>query len=273
LADLWKGLAPRWEQGRELLWESTREVSEWLVGRLDLQPGQTILDLAAGTGETGFLAAPRLGPGGRLITSDLSPSMVEAAERLAVAWGVTNAEFQVLDAERIELPDASVDGVLSRFGYVLRGNPPRALAEARRVLRRGGGFAFAVWAARERNSWMTVPGDVMVEQGHLSPQSEEETRLSAKRNPAAIRRLLAEAGFGEAEIEELPVAYRFANADELWFFVSELRGPVALALEELGEEERGVVRAEIERRANRVGDGFTLSGVSINVVARDGRRL
>jgi ubiquinone/menaquinone biosynthesis C-methylase UbiE len=265
VADLWQELAPHWERGRELLWESTRAVSEWLVERLDAQPGQTILDLAAGTGETGFLAAPRLGPAGRLITSDRSPEMLEASRRVAAACGVTNAEFRVLDAERIELPDASVDGVVSRFGYVLKGDPPPALGEVRRVLRPGGRFAFAVWAARDRNPWMTVPAEAMVERGHLSPQAEEETRLSARRNPASIRRLLADAGFGEAEIEELPVAYRFTNAEELWFFVSELRGPVALALAKLGEEERAAVRAEIEGRADRVGDGFELIGVSINV--------
>jgi SAM-dependent methyltransferase len=267
VADLWQELAPRWERGRELLWESTRAVSEWLVDRLDPQPGQTILDLAAGTGETGFLAAPRLGGEGRLITSDLSPSMLEASRRIADVLGVTNAEFRVIDAERIELPDASVDGVLSRFGYVLKGDPPPALAEIRRVLRPGGRFAFAVWAARERNRWITVPAEVMVERGQLAPQSEEEARLSAKRNPAMIRRLLADAGFEPAEIEALPVAYRFANADELWFFVSELRGPVALALAELSEEERAAVRAEIEQRADRVGDGFALAGVSLNAVA------
>ncbi len=60
----WQALAPRWESGRELLWASTRAVSEWLVSRLDPQPGQVVLDLAAGTGETGFLAAGRLGPSG-----------------------------------------------------------------------------------------------------------------------------------------------------------------------------------------------------------------
>ena len=170
MGDLWQELAPRWERGRELLWESTRAVSEWLVDRLEPQPGQTILDLAAGTGETGFLAASSLGSEGRLITSD------------------------------------------------------------------------------------------------LSPPSEEESRLSAKRNPATIRSLLADAGFGEPEIEELPVAYRFANAEELWFFVSELRGPAALALAKLDERERAAVRAEIERRADRAGGGFELTGVSLNVV-------
>jgi ubiquinone/menaquinone biosynthesis C-methylase UbiE len=266
--DLWQELAPRWERGRELLWESTRPVSEWLVDRLDPEPGKTILDLAAGTGETGFLAAPLLGSNGRLITSDLSPNMLQAARRVAPVFGVTNADFRILDAERIDLPDASVDGVVSRFGYVLKGDPPPALREVRRVLRAGGRFAFAVWAERERNRWMTVPAEVMVERGHLLPQSEADVLLSAKRNPATIRRLLEEAGFGAVEVEEMPVAYRFANADELWFFVSELRGPVALALEELGEEERAAVRAEIERRAARVEeDGFELAGVSLNVVA------
>ena len=268
MADLWEELAPGWERGRELLWESTRPVGQWLVDALDPQPGQTILDLAAGTGETGFLAAQRLGPQGKLISSDLSPSMVEAAERVAPGFGVANVEFRVLDAEAVDLPDASVDGVLSRFGYVLRGDPPAALREVRRVLRPGGRFAFAVWAERSRNRWMTVPAEVMVERGHLQERSDAEVRLSERRNPASIRRLLAEAGFGEATIEELRVAYRFASADELWFFVSELRGPVALALRQLDERERDAVRGEIEARTDRDGDGYALGGVSINVATR-----
>jgi ubiquinone/menaquinone biosynthesis C-methylase UbiE len=269
VADLWEELAPRWERGRELLWDSTRAVSEWLVERLDPQPGQTILDLAAGTGETGFLAAPRLGAEGRLISSDRSPRMLEAAQRVAPVFGVSNVEFRVLDADRIDLPDASVDGVLSRFGYVLRGDPPPALREVRRVLRPGGRFAFAVWAGREHNPWMTVPADVMVECGHLSPRTEAEVALSERRNPETIRRLLSDAGFVVVDLEEMPVAYRFTDADELWFFVSELRGPVALALAKLGEDERAAVRQEIEARADRVaaGAGFVLTGVSINVAA------
>jgi ubiquinone/menaquinone biosynthesis C-methylase UbiE len=259
----WDELAPRWERGRRLLWESTRAVSEWLVDRLDPHPGDTILDVAAGTGETGFLAARR---GARLISSDRSPAMVAAARRVAAALGVRGVEFRVLDAAALDLPDASVDGVLSRFGYVLRGDPPPALREIRRVLRPGGRFAFAVWAEREANPWMTVPVEVMVERGHLRPPGAEARRLSARRNPSAIARLLAEAGFGEPEVEALPVAYRFADADELWLFASELRGPVAEALRGLGAAERAAVRAALERRANRAGEGFELGGVALCVV-------
>jgi len=179
---------------------------------------------------------------------------------------VTNADFRVLDADRLELTDASVDGVLNRFGYVLRGNPPPALREIRRVLRPGGRLAFAVWAARELNPWMTVPADVMVERGHLRPPDETERRLSARRNPESIARLLAEAGFGAPEIEELAVAYRFVDAEELWLFVSELRGPVALALERLSDDERAAIRGEVERRTPRADNGFELGGISLNVV-------
>jgi len=261
----WEAMAPRWERARGLMWRSTRPVSEWLVSRLDPQPGQVVLDLAAGTGETGFLAASALGAGGRLITSDLEPGMLDAARRAAAELGVTNAEFRVLDMAAIDLPDASVDGALNRFGYILRGEPPPALREIRRVLRPGGRLAFSVWAARDRNPWMTVPADVMVERGHLEPQSDAELRLSARRNPDSIRALLASAGFADPEIEEMPVPYRFLDADELWFFVSELRGPIALAIAELPREEQAAIRAEIESRATRSGDGFELGGISLNV--------
>ena len=99
-----------------------------------------------------------------------------------------------------------------------------------------------------------------------APPSADDLRLSARRNPESIRRLLADAGFARAEIEEMPVAYRFADADALWYFVSALRGPVTAALAELPAGEREAVRAEVERRADRDGAGFALAGVSVNVV-------
>jgi SAM-dependent methyltransferase len=258
-------MAPRWERGRELLWRSTRGVSEWLVDRLAPSPGQIVLELAAGTGDTGFLAAPRLEPGGTLITSDREPRMVEAARRRAEEMGVTNAEFRVLDADALDLPDASVDGVISRFGYILRGDPPPALGEIRRVLRPGGRLVFSVWEARGRNPWMTVPADVMEERGHLGPQSQESLRLSERRNPESIRALLGAAGFGQPEFEEMSVPYQFVDADELWLFVSELRGPISLAIGKLPPEEQAAVRADVEARASRVAEGFELGGVSLNV--------
>jgi SAM-dependent methyltransferase len=265
--DDWQQIAPAWGRAPTAFREATRRVSEWLVARLDPAPGQTILELAAGTGEAGLLAAPRLEPGGVLISSDRSPRMVEAARERAGELGIDNVRFKTLDAAQIELGDASVDGVLSRFGYILRGEPPRALSEVRRVLRPGGRLAFAVWAERERNSWITIPAEVMLERGHVSAPGAEERRLSERRHPAAIRRLLEEVGFAPRAIEEMPVIYRFADAAELWLFMSELRGPLSLVLGRLGTRERASVSSAIEERAAQTGGGFELGGVSLNVLA------
>jgi ubiquinone/menaquinone biosynthesis C-methylase UbiE len=243
-------------------------VSEWLVERLAPAPGETILELAAGTGETGFLAAPLLQPGGTLITSDSSPAMLAAARRRAAALELGNVEFRQLDTTAIALPDGRLDGILSRFGYLLRGEPPRGLHEAARTLRPGGRIAFAVWAARERNPWMTVPVAVLRERGHLRPESAEQRRLSARRTPEAIAALLEQAGFELCELEEMPVSYRFVDADELWFFISELRGPLSLVVEQLERAEREAVFAEVEARAERRDAGYALGGVSINALAR-----
>ena len=69
VVDVAEFVASSWERYRELLFEGQRPVSEWLVDHVDPRPGQTILELAAGPGETGFLAAERVGADGRLIST------------------------------------------------------------------------------------------------------------------------------------------------------------------------------------------------------------
>jgi ubiquinone/menaquinone biosynthesis C-methylase UbiE len=64
--------------------------------------------------------------------------MVEVARRRAEELGLANVEPRVLDAERMDLDDSSVDGIVCRFGYMLMADPAAALAESRRVLREGG---------------------------------------------------------------------------------------------------------------------------------------
>src|SRR5919109_576894 len=224
--ELWERMAEPWERRRELAWRWTGKVSEWLVDRLEPQPGQTLVELAAGTGETGFLAADRLGNEGLLISSDLSPAMVRAAERMARKLGISNAAFRVLDAERLDLDDASVDGVLCRFGYMLMGEPLQALRETRRVLRPGGRVAFSTWGAAERNPWMTFSGRLMIERGLMEQFSSDGPGVFAMPDADTVVPLVRDAGFDEIEVEEMELCWRFDSRDELWILASELQGPV-----------------------------------------------
>jgi len=267
--ELWERMARPWERRRKLTWKSTRKVSDWLVDQVDPKPGQTLLELAAGTGETGFLAASRLGEEGRLISSDFSPQMVQGAEHVAKELGISNAEFRVLDAERIELDDASVDAVLCRYSYMLLSEPLQALRETRRVLRPGGRVAFSTWGEPRRNPWMTFSAGLLIDRGLMEPSASDGPGMFAMPGAETITPLLTEAGFGEVEVEEMELSWRFDGSDELWIFASELQGPIALAIEKLDDEERRAVRVAIEERASQFATdgGYELLGLSINVVA------
>src|SRR5688572_16609369 len=128
----WGEMAAGWEDRRRWLMDMTVPVSDWLVDKLDPQPGETILEIAAGTGDLGFRVAHCVGQQGRVLCTDFAAEMVDVARRQGEARGLTNIEYRVLDAERMDLGDNTVDGVLCRFGYMLMADPAAALIQTRR---------------------------------------------------------------------------------------------------------------------------------------------
>jgi ubiquinone/menaquinone biosynthesis C-methylase UbiE len=242
----WGEMAPGWEQRNEWMTGLTGAVNEWIVAHADLQPGQTVLDVAAGPGDLGFRVAERVGPEGAVLSTDFAPEMVEAARRIGAARGVDNVEYRVLDAERMDLDDDSVDRVVCRWGYMLMADPAAALGESRRVLRDGGRLAFAVWAAPERNPWAALPAMTLVQRGHVPPPEPGAPGIFAMADPALIRSLVTGAGFGEPEIEEIAFEFRYEDFDEVWAVLFELAGPIARVLKSLPDEERQATRDAIE---------------------------
>src|SRR5215216_552470 len=116
----WSTVAKGWETRAEVMRRATMPVSRWLVDALAPQPGDTILELAAGPGDTGFLAAELIQPGGTLISSDFVPEMLSVAQRRADALGITNVRFRQIDAALpLDIEAASLDGVLCRWGFML----------------------------------------------------------------------------------------------------------------------------------------------------------
>jgi ubiquinone/menaquinone biosynthesis C-methylase UbiE len=265
---VWETMAAGWETKRAYLWSVSRPIGEWLIANLEVRPGQTILELACGTGDTGFAAAPLLGPTGRLILTDFAPAMVAAARRRGAELGLTNVEYRVMDAERVDLADGSVDGVICRWGYMLMGDPAAALKETRRVLGRGGRLCFSVFASAERNPWAAMPARVLIEEGHMAPPVPEAPGILALANPDRIKRLLADAGFGLPRIEEVPIVWSFESADEYWSFLKEIAGALAVVITTLPEDRQRTVRRTITDRLVpfRRGGGYALPGVCLNVV-------
>jgi len=135
-----EAIAPTWERRRKDVEGVCTPIRDWMVTEVRPSEGDTVLELAAGVGETGFQAALALGERGRLITTDFSPAMLDAARRRGAELGVKNVTYEVMDAERLPLETDSVDGALCRFGYMLMDDQATALAETRRVLRLADGW-------------------------------------------------------------------------------------------------------------------------------------
>ena len=265
----WDAMAPGWEDRREWMLGITGAINEWLVDRVEPQPGQTILDIAAGTGDLGFLAAERVGDGGKVICTDFSSGMIEAARRNGERRGLGNVEYRVLDAERMDLEDDGVDGALSRWGYMLMADPATALSETRRVLGDGGTLAFAVWQTPDRNPWAAVPGITLVQRGHMPPPEPGAPGIFALGEADRIAELVTGAGFEAPTVEELTFEWRYA-ADDLWDTLTRLAGPLARVINELPEDEKQGTRAAIEEglAEYRQGDELVVPAACWGVVAR-----
>ncbi|TML15097.1 MAG: methyltransferase domain-containing protein [Actinobacteria bacterium] len=262
---VWEAMAQGWEDRHAYFEERARPVAERMIERLAPTPGQTILDVAAGTGVVGFAAAGLVVSDGRVIVSDFSQAMVDAATRRAAELGLVNVECRVLDAEQLDLPDDAVDGVLCRWGYMLMADPKAALNESRRVLRRGGRLSCAVFGAPEQNPWVALPSKVLHEHGHMPAPDAGAPGILALADRGRLRRLFVQAGFSEPHVEEVAFTWRFRDGDDYWAFLTGAALAIAAVVDRLEEDERGRVREEIVERLRPlyIGEEIELPAVSL----------
>ena len=213
----WGAVAKGWESRADAFRRATMPVASWMIDHTAPQVGQTVLDLAAGIGDTGFLAAELIQPGGTLISSDASPEMLSAAQRRAEALGIRNVRFKQIDASQpIDVETASIDVVLCRWGYMLMDDPENALQETRRILRPGGRVALAAWAGAEHNLWSSLPIDLLLERGLAEPVAPGSGGQFAWAEEGIIVSRLENAGFVEYEVETVDFPIRYPSVDAWW---------------------------------------------------------
>lgn len=263
---IWDGVATGWDRHRVRIHELERPVTERMFEALGAHDGDTILELAAGPGEVGLDLAQRV-PGARVIVTDFAPAMVEAAERIAKERGVTNAEFREIDAQDIDLPDASVDGVICRFGLMLVPDRPRAFAEIRRVLKPGRTLTYSVWGPIETNPWMMVFGAALMQRGHFQPDPGQMMALGTEEENRAE---LEMAGFESIAIDVIDANTVHESFAAYYELSQDIAGPLALIHKNLSEAEQSAVRAGVEEFVApfRDGDRLVFPSRRLFVIAR-----
>src|SRR3954447_337773 len=244
----WESAAPGWAARADAFEHDTLPVSRSLVDHLSPQPGHTVLELAAGTGDTGFLAAELVKPGGKLISTDGAEAMVEVARRRAVELGIDNVEHKAMEAEWIDLPAASVDGVLCRWGYMLLADPEAALRETRRVLKSGGRLALAAWDAPEHNPWSALIGAELAARGLVERGGPDDPGMFAFAPPGRAQGLLDAAGFEDVVVDAVDFEFTAPSFDEWWETQFDLSMMIVRALAPLGPDQVDEVHEAVAAR-------------------------
>ena len=197
--------------------------------------GERVLDVACGTGLVAFAAAEAVGPDGRVVGVDLSGQMVHTARRRAQKRSVSNASFARMDAESLELPDASFDVALCSLGLMYMPDPEQAVREMRRVLRPGGRMGLAVWGERSRCGWSPVFPIV-----DLEVTSDVCPLFFRLGQNDTLARLCTDAGFEAIEQHRIAATLNYADAEEACS-AAFVGGPVALAWSRFDDDVRARV--------------------------------
>jgi len=267
----WSRVASGWGAQRDRLWASTAPVSEWLVGALRLSSGQTVLELACGPGDTGLLAAERVRPGGRLIATDAAETMVALVQERAEQLGLDDVDGRVMDAEWLDLPTASVDAAVCRWGFMLLADPGAALRETRRVLRPGGRVSLAAWAGPERNLWSSAIGAELIGRGLMERPGPGDPGQFAWADPAVIATQLEDAGFVDAEVETLELSFEYPSLDDWWDVQLDLAPALAETVTGMTPAERDDLREALDARLAEFvrDDGSVVLPAATRVAAAD----
>jgi SAM-dependent methyltransferase len=229
-ADAWSAVAPAWDAEVSQRDLPTNDAFARLVESLAVQPGERVLELAAGPGGLGATWARLVGPSGSVLLSDFAPAMVEAARRRNAAYD--NVDTAVIDASAIDAPDASFDSVACCMGLMFTPDPSAAFGEIHRVLRPGGRFASLTWGGLADNPWMTIVGMAAMTAGLVTggPPTGPGGIFSLS-DPDHLAALASGAGFGDVAVTALEIPFVAESAEAHLQHVTALAGPLALALQ------------------------------------------
>jgi SAM-dependent methyltransferase len=261
---MWAGVAGAWGEHAEYADERGAAITEMLLDRTGLRPGDRVLELACGPGGGGLAAATRVAPG-EVVLSDIAEEMTAIAAARAAARGITNVRTLVLDLDDIDQPDSSYDAVICREGLMFAIDPARAVRDVRRVLKTDGRVGVAVWGERARNPWLGVVLDAVSDQLGMPMPPPGIPGPFALDDTDRLRGIFAAAGLVDIEITEHDTPLRAGSFDEWWNRTSSLAGPLAAIVAALPAEAHETLRARLERAVEpyRTPDGLELPGVSV----------
>jgi SAM-dependent methyltransferase len=259
----WNEVAgPRWVESQDLLDRMIGAFGATALDRARFAPGESVLDVGCGTGQTTIEIARRVAPGGRVVGLDVSRPMLEAARRRAQAANLGPPTFELIegDAQVMPLERSAFDVLFSRFGVMFFADPPRAFANLRGALRSDGRLLFVCWQGLARNPWVAGPMQALASVLPMpAPPPPGTPGPFAFAEPGRVKDILTRAGFVDVVLEELADALVVGDGsvDATLDFLMRI-GPCAMLLKDAPRETVETARSALRSFFDRMAQDGTL---------------
>lgn len=256
-----------WAEVRELLERQLAPLGRRTLAALAPCPGESILDIGCGGGETALSLARAVAPDGTVVGIDLSAAVLAFAQRTAKRCA--RVQFVQADAQTFPFDPGSFDAAFSRFGVMFFADPTAAFINIRHSLKPKGRLAFVCWRALEENLLDMLP--LTAASDYLPPQPAFDSNAPgpfAFADPIRLRNILEDAGFGEIEITPHDEQVGSGDLDAMLAVCSRLGalGKILREKPELRAKVLPAVRSALE--AHDGPDGVKLNAATWIVTAR-----
>jgi ubiquinone/menaquinone biosynthesis C-methylase UbiE len=244
----WNENAKYWIQYSDTIRAMFAPLTAAMIEHAKIEEGQTVLDVAGGSGEPGLTIAEKVGPRGSVTCTDAVAEMVEAARHDATRRGLANVQFRQCTADSLPFPDNSFDATVCRLGIMFVPDPVVAVREMLRVTKPGGKLALAVWHKSEVNPFCYVVTNVMAQ--HVDSPAADPEAPNAFRfaETGKLANVLTEAG--AHEVEERVVKFNIQaaiSAQQFWTMRSQTSDTLREKLANLSHAEQAQIAAEVEQ--------------------------
>ena len=241
----WDSAATGWKKWSSWMDRYAAPVSRRLVELAGVEPGDRVLDVAAGYGEPAMTAARKAAPDGTVVATDISAAMLAYGRERAADAGVENIEFMHSDASALDFPDESFDAAVSRWGIIFEPDGEGAAGRVRGFLKPGARMAISSWGDPERVPFIARPMRTVLGRLDIPPPPPGTPGPLSRPTPEAIGGLLEGGGFSGVETEELELTFEWESPEEFSIYVNDIVAPLRKLVGEQPEEVQKEVWAAV----------------------------
>ena len=240
----WNTFSPGWRKWDDFTMDWLKPLGEEIISSLKLQPTDTVLDVAGGTGEPG-LSIASIVRDGKVVITDLAEGMLQVARDNAASKGITNYETIVCDACNLPFEDETFDAVSCRLGFMYFPDMLMAAQEMVRVLKPGGRIATAVWGVPGKNFWVTASMGTINRIMQLPAPPPGAPGIFRCGNPGFIASMFEQAGLKNIAETEVTGKLPCGDNDTYWTFTNDVVAPAVAALSKADEETKDRIKKEV----------------------------